>query len=282
MGWLAQVVGTGLVLLAMIDIYLTVLYPRGGKGVLSVPLSRGLWRIFRLSGRIKSKNRDRLLSYIGPTLLVATVALWVSLLIVGFAFIVLPALGSEIQMETGATRTDFVTALYYSGYSLTTLGTGELTPKTSTYRLLMILEAVLGFSVLSMTLTFFGSVYTQLIQRNVFALSLHHRTAKTADAAELLARLGSGGKFDSSARQDISNMAQSLLNLLESHHSYPILGYFRWQETYYAVSRMTFLLMEVVTLIRSALNVRKLLCICTFHGSSRVRGGWNAILDGVG
>jgi hypothetical protein len=62
MGWLAQVVGTGLVLLAMIDIYLTVLYPRGRKGAISVPLSREIWQIFRLSARIKPKNCDRLLS----------------------------------------------------------------------------------------------------------------------------------------------------------------------------------------------------------------------------
>ena len=39
MGWFVQVVGTGLVLLAIADIYLTVLYPRGGRGVVSVPLN---------------------------------------------------------------------------------------------------------------------------------------------------------------------------------------------------------------------------------------------------
>lgn len=130
-------------------------------------------------------------------------------------------------METGSTPTDFVTAIYYSGYTLTTLGTGELTPQTSTYRLIMILEAVLGFSVLTMTLTYFESVYSHPIERNTFALSLHHRTARTADAAELLASIGSSEDFDSSVRQDISNMAQKLLNILESHHSYPTLGYFR-------------------------------------------------------
>jgi hypothetical protein len=45
---------------------------------------------------------------------VATVAVWISLLIVGFALIFLPALENEIKMQTGATPTNFVTALYYS------------------------------------------------------------------------------------------------------------------------------------------------------------------------
>ena len=102
MGWLAQVVGTGLVLLAIADIYLTVLYPRGGRGVVSVPLNRGIWQIFRLSASFIPKSgvdaqrlrvRDRLLSYMGPTLLVATVAMWISLLILGFALIFWPAFG---------------------------------------------------------------------------------------------------------------------------------------------------------------------------------------------
>lgn len=102
MGWLAQVVGAGLVLLAIADIYLTVLYPRGGRGVVSVPLSRKIWQIFRLSASFIPKRsldaqrlrvRDRLLSYMGPTLLVTTVAMWISLLILGFALIFWPAFG---------------------------------------------------------------------------------------------------------------------------------------------------------------------------------------------
>ena len=93
MGWLAQVVGAGLVLLAIADIYLTVLYPRGGRGVVSVPLSRGIWQIFRLTASAIPKNRAQLLSYMGPTLLVATVAMWISLLILGFALIFWPAFG---------------------------------------------------------------------------------------------------------------------------------------------------------------------------------------------
>jgi hypothetical protein len=107
------------------------------------------------------------------------------------------------------------------------------------------------------------SVYSQLIQRNTFALNLYHRTGRTADAAEMLARFGTSGSFDSSTKQTIDNMAQSLLNILESHHSYPTLGYFRLQESYYAIARITFIIMDAVTLIKSALSkqeYRSLVC----------------------
>lgn len=256
MGWLAQVVGVGLVLLALVDIYSTVLYPGSRRSALSTLLSRGMWQLFRLAALMTPLSRNHLLSYNGPTLLVTNVAVWVFLLMSGFALIAWPELGSGVQASQGSTPTDFVTALYYSGYALTTLGTGDIMAKTGFFRLLMIVETVVGLSSLTLVLTYFQSVYSALIRRNTFALSLLHRTASTGDAAELLARLGARGDF-SSARQDIADMAKDLLNLLESDHTYPILNYFRLQETHYALPRMLLISMDTVSLIRSAINTEK-------------------------
>jgi len=256
MGWLWQVLGAGLVLIALADIYFTVLYPRSHAGVLNATISRAVWQLFRLASNSKPLSRAPLLSYIGPTLLVAIVVVWVSLLINGFALIVWPALGSEIQASQGETPRNFATAVYYSGYALTTLGTGDIVPKTGFYRLLMILETVIGLSSLTLTLTYFQSVYSALIRRNTFALRLQHRTLGTADAAELLARLGAKEDF-AGARADIADMAKDLLNLLESDHTYPILHYFRFQEAYYALPRMLLIAMDTVSLIKSALDSEK-------------------------
>jgi hypothetical protein len=134
-----------------------------------------------------------------------------------------------------------------------TLGTGDIVPQTAFYRVLMVLEAAVGFSVLTMTLTYVLSVYSALIRRNTFALNLQHRTVSTGDAAQLLARLGPGGDFGG-ARQDLADMASDLLNLLESHHFYSVLHYFRFREPYYALPRMVLVTIETVTLIKSTLD----------------------------
>lgn len=252
MGWLWLAVGCALVLVTLADVYLTVLYP-GSSGPISGPLEKGAWRVLRRLALWVSSGRDRLLSFAAPTLLVLTVALWASLLVVGFALLAWPALSTGIQASRGPTPTDFVTALYFSGYSLTTLGTGDLVPKTSAYRLLMVLEAGVGFSVLTLTLTYYLSVYNALTSRNTFALSLHHSTGGTADAAEMLARLGPRGRFGS-ARQDLSTMGNELLGLLQSHHSYPILRYFRFRQSYYALPRIALVAMDTATLVRAALD----------------------------
>ena len=188
-----QLVGAGLVLVALVDIFLAVLYARSGASLLSDRLNKVAWRLFRgvalaLPG---AKGRGRLLAYAGPSLLILSITLWVVLLLVGFALIVHPALGSAIRSTSDPTSTDFATALYYAGFSLTTLGTGDIVPFTGFQRLLTVLMAGVGFSVLTLSLTFLTSVYSALVRRNTFALGLHHRTAGTADAGVLLAHLGS-------------------------------------------------------------------------------------------
>lgn len=256
MGWLMQAIGVGLVLIALIDIYLTVLYPRSNKGWVSVPLSKAVWLLFRRIARTRFWKCDSLLSYCGPTLLIIIVLVWILLPITGFALIVWPGLSSAIESSDNPTPANFATALFYSGCVFTTLGAGDVVPKTTFFRLLALVESALGFSIFTLTITYLLAVYTALAQRNIFALSLHHRTASQANAAEMLARLGTGGDFKN-ARDEIADMAKSLLTLLESHHSYPVVHYFRFQNAYYSIARITLLTMDTVTLIRSALPEQK-------------------------
>lgn len=253
---LVQVVGGGLVLVALLDIYLTVMYPTLDTRLVSLPLCQGIWQFFRLAARILPIKRDRLLSHCGPVTVIAIIVLWVSLLLFGFALISWPELGSSIKADQEGTPTDFVTALYYSGYALTTLGSGDILPKTGAHRLLILSQAAIGFSIFTLTITYILAVYSALAIRNTFALSLHYRTASTGDAVELLTRLGASGELNGT-HQEIADIARELINLLEAQHSYPVLLYFRFQQTLYAMPRILFLTLDTATLIKSALNCEK-------------------------
>ena len=251
MNWLTQTIGIGLIIIAAIDIFITVLYPRTGNSIVSLPLGRGIWQVFRWLARwLKS---DRLMAYCGSVVLVVVAIFWIALFIIGFALVVWSMLGEEIVASQGKTPTDFGTAIYYSGFNFTTLGIGDLVPQSTICRLLTILQAGLGFATFTVTLTYLLSVLNALTQRNLFALSLHHRTGTKGNAAELLLGWGTGGEFDN-AKQDITNMARNLLHLLESHHSYPILHYFRFHEAQYSLARMTLITMDTATLIKTALH----------------------------
>jgi hypothetical protein len=278
--WLLPVFGVGLVVVALSDISLTVLYARSGASLLSDRFHKGVWHLFRSSVRVLPRYRDRLLAYAGPSLLVLTVLLWVLLLLVGFALIVWPALGSAIQASSGGAATGFAAALYYAGFSLTTLGTGDVVPLSAPYRLLTVLMAAIGFSVLTLSLTFFTSVYSALVRRNTFALGLQHRTAGSADAAVLLSYLGPGGDF-SDARSELTVMAEELTNLYESHHFYPVLHYFRFQENVYALARIALLTLDTATLIRSALDERAYPSLVRSTSVAALWGGGMQLLEGV-
>ncbi len=281
MDWLAQGLGGALVAAVLLDIYFTVLHMRTGKGLIGVPVSKGVWRLFRRAALALPAGRDRLLAYAGPTILVAIVAVWLGLLVCGFALITWPALGTAIRASQGPTPTDFATALYYSGYGLTTLGTGDIIPTTAPYRLLLVLEAGVGFATFTTTLTYILSIYSALIRRNTFALSVQHRTGGTGDAAELLARLGAGGQFGGTSQQ-LAGLGENLLNLLESHHSYPILRYFRFREPHYALPRIALVAMDLATLIRSALDERAYAGLVRSAALAEVWGGGCQLLAELG
>lgn len=175
------------------------------------------------------------------------------MLLLGFALIVWVGLGTGIQAEQGETPTDFITALYYAGFSLSTLGIGDLAPQTASYRLLMVLKSMLGFSAVTLTISYTLAIYSNLTSRNAFALSLHHRTADTANSIELLARLAAANNTNN-LNQDISEIARNVMQILESNNSYPVLFFFRYRQKYYALSRIAYLTLDVATLIKSTLD----------------------------
>jgi len=253
MPWLSHLVGIAIILIILLDIFLTVLYPRSGKNTPSLLLSKGIWELFRRLGRLPVSNSPNLLSYCGPTLLIVVIVFWVCSLAVGFALLLWPALGQGIQASQGDTPTDFATALYYSGFTLTTLGVGDLVPKSGIWRVVTVLEAGIGFSIITATITYLLSVYSALNRRNTFALSLYHRSGHHADAVELLLGLRGYGQFEL-ATQEITDITRDLLFLLESHHAYPVLHYFRFREARYSMAQMALISLDLATLIKSALN----------------------------
>lgn len=162
-----------------------------------------------------------------------------------------PDLGTAFQFSgSRPTPRGFGTALYVAGFSLSTLGTGDLIATAPATRLLMAAQAFIGFGILTLTLTYVMSIYSALQRRNRFALTLHHLTGDTGDAAELLARIGLSAD-DAAGRQQLATFASGLDELYESHHFYPILHYFFFRDSHYAMARILYVLSDLVSLLRA-------------------------------
>lgn len=251
--WLEPLLGALLMLLVLLDVFLTVLYARAGAGLISRVHARWTWRLFLAVSKPFGRARGLFLSLVGPAILVTLVLLWAFLLAVGAALIIHPNLGASVRASSGETPTDFMAALYAGGSSISLVGASNFSPQTGGFRLLYLFNSIVGTAVTSLTLTYLMQVYNALQRRNKLGLNLELSSAETGDAAELIAGLGPEGKFDA-GYSDLSKMAGEVAGAKESHHFYPVLFYFRFNEPYYSMSRSSLIALDTVTLIKSALD----------------------------
>lgn len=252
-GWLEQAFGGLLILLIILDVFLTVLYARAGTGILSNLTARLMRRVFLLVSKPFGRHQGAILSFCGPVILVLLVIIWDFGLTLGAALVIHPALGASVVNTSGATPTDFITALQAGGGSTSIVGSGDFSPQTGAFRLFYLFASLVGTSLISLTLTYLMQVYTALRSRNTAALNFHLASAETGDAAELIAGLGPRGKFDG-GYSNLSELAIKATAAKEAHHFYPVLFYFRFREPHYSVSCFTLLALDSVTLIKAGLD----------------------------
>ena len=247
------VLGTVLVALALADVFSTVLVPGSGRGPVRRPLTRVVRWVFRQTRRLPARVRRRVLAYAGPVEVTATLLSWFALLLVGWAAIYHPALGGPVTAAQGPTDDSWGTALYFSGYNLTTLGLGDLVATTPAYRVLVVAEAATGFMAFTLAISYFVSVYGTLTGRNSFALALHDRSGGTGRGSAVVRALWDEGPV--AAALHLATMAADLRELVQTHSSYPVLRSFHYQREYDALPRMLLTCWETATLLRTSVDV---------------------------
>lgn len=171
MSILATLAGALLVLLTLGDIF-EVLFNPLGRGRASRVLVKLIWRAFRRLGR---DRRHSLLELAGPVAVVSVIGLWLALLVLGWALVYWPHLPNEFSLPanpdtSGAARA--VETLYFSMSTITTLGYGDITPTSEWLRVLAPLEAMLGFGLLTASLSWVISIYQVLRRQRSLAIEI--------------------------------------------------------------------------------------------------------------
>jgi hypothetical protein len=248
-----QLAGAVVMVLTLLDIFLTVLYARAGTELFSPVVSRAIWFVFRLVSRPFGRNRGRVMSFCGPVILVALIFVWAACLALGSGLIIHPHLGEGIRTSEDPTPRDFMSALYAGATSLALTGSSDFKPQSGVFQALYMFNSLVGMSVMSLVLTYVMQIYNALKSRNALGLAIHTLSGNTADAAELIAGLGPHGQFNS-GYNNLSTLASNAVTVKESHHFYPLLFYFRFREPYYSVSQTATVLFDTVSLLKSALR----------------------------
>jgi hypothetical protein len=253
MKMLEQLAGAVVLVVALTDVFLTILYARMDSGLVAMRYARGIERIWVWISRPFGRLRARFVSFCGPVTLLAVLGLWTGLLTLGSALVLHPALGHEVRSSGVVPSTDFLTALYVGGASISVVGSSGYSPETPFYRMFFLFNSAVGMAFISLVLTYLGQVYNALLRRNALALRIHGMSEAKGDGAELVCRLWPRGELGSGT-SELANIAAEMSAVKEAHHFYPLLMQFRFEEPFYSVSRMVSVSLDAMSLVMSSLD----------------------------
>ncbi len=260
--WASTAMGIGLLGLVALDIYRTILHSRGRSGPVTETLTRVVWRFVRGAAFRRSRlGRHRLLSHVGPLLLPLTVATLVATLILGYSLLYWPHLPAGFNVEERAQSPRAIEALYFSGITFTTLGYGDIAPRSTSMRLLALSEALTGFGFISLAVTYLVSLTAALERKRAVALSYYHQARQGADVAGLIIHHFVGGRFIG-LETIFARAARDLQALLESHIEHPLIHYFHPPHVHKSLPRILFLLLESCAVTRACLDSQAYAELC--------------------
>jgi hypothetical protein len=223
--------GMILIVVALVDAFEAVVLPR--RVTRALRLARlyylSAWAVWQRLARLlpAGRRRETCLSVFGPLSLLGLFAVWVLLLIAGFALIHV-GLGTPLQTQGTEGSADFFSYLYLSGVTFFTLGYGDVVPAAPLGRGLAVVEAGLGFGFLAIVIGYLPVLYQAVSSREVIISLFDARAGSPPSAAEFLLRLGP--KADGAALDAFLAEGERWgAELLASQLSFPVLGYYRSQ-----------------------------------------------------
>ncbi|KAB1139859.1 two pore domain potassium channel family protein [Streptomyces luteolifulvus] len=169
MKWLISLVGAGLVMIALRDLFHTLWHPTRHGG-LSRLVMTALWRLAR-----RLRARRRVVGLVGPLAMVTVVGMWAGTVILGWAIVYWPHMPGAFTFSPGskaAQEPAVLDSVYLSLVTVATLGLGDIAPGEGWLRLVSPLEALVGFALLTATVSWVLEIYPALSRRRVLAVRL--------------------------------------------------------------------------------------------------------------
>ncbi|HET9993831.1 MAG TPA: potassium channel family protein [Candidatus Acidoferrum sp.] len=184
----------------------------------------GAWR-FVICLVPQRKTREALLGFFGPISLLVLIGVWAVGLVFSFG---LMQYGAGSAVVTTGGQPSFATDFYLSGTTFFTLGLGDVVPRSTLARALVVTEAGFGFGFLAAIIGYLPFIYGSFSKREVNISLLDSRAGTPPTAGELLRRHAYPHGSEA-LRELLKDWELWSAELMESHLSYPVLAFFRSQ-----------------------------------------------------
>jgi hypothetical protein len=232
MEWLLVAVGVFLILVGLLDVFFTVLH-YDGYGFLSSRLYNKLFSAVRFLTRpLPRRYRALGLSMAAPLMVPVTITVWIFLVSLGYALIYYAGMGGRtFSFSDAGLEPSFMEALYFSGVAVSTLGFGDITPTSSLYQAIVVSEALVGFGILTLAISYIIGVYEVLQRLGVLAAGLHHQAQDTDNPWTILAPHFQGSK-PVALESHLMELHRGLVEVYEGMRRYPIVYYYHSRRAY--------------------------------------------------
>src|ERR1700704_3172946 len=226
---IAFVAGCAIVVGILWDAFETLVLPRTPMRALRMTrlYYRATWWPWVTCARTLHSNnrRERVLAVYGPLSVIGLLTLWAATLVLGFALL---QWSQRERLLNFSGDPHFFDDLYMSATTLFTFGLGDLMPKGRGGRLLVVAEASSSLMLLAMVFAYLSILYQSFSRREVGVTMLDAWAGSPPSATEILRRMATGGGI-SDLDRFFADWERWCSDILESHLSYPAIGYFRSQ-----------------------------------------------------
>src|SRR5438309_3045717 len=221
--WLQLAAGVILVWLVFRDLFTAVVVPRPARGRFRpTRIFIGFtWLVWRWIGTRWSRSvpREDMLGAYGPMLVIMLLGGWFLGLVFGYGLIV------------NAVREQLVPVPENPGISLYAaaglmVGLADFTPEGWLMRLVAVVEAVTGLSLVAVVISLLFSLYGSFQRREVLTITLDALAGAPPSGVVLLENSLRNGMLDH-LDETFDEWKLWSAEVLESHLAYPILAYFR-------------------------------------------------------
>lgn len=232
MEWLLALAGVLVILVGLLDVFFTVLH-YDGSGFLSSRLYNGLFDVVRLVTRPLPRTYRALgLSMAAPLMVPATITVWIFLVSSGYALAYYAGMdGRTFSFSSSGLAPSFLEALYFSGVTIATLGLGDVTPLSGLYQVVAVSEALIGFGILTLAITYVIGVYEVLQKLGVVSAGLYHQAQDTEDPLSILVPHFPDGQHRG-LDTHLMSLHRDLVEVYEGIRRYPLVYYYHSRRAY--------------------------------------------------
>ncbi|WP_080146012.1 ion channel [Marinilactibacillus piezotolerans] len=218
MNWLLYIIGFVIIIFTIVDLIWTTLWVDGGAGPLSKGLANTIWKFFNKLGQKNPEYFD----FIGPVTLTMTLISWSVLIWLGFAIFFSGDPTSITNTSSPDSPIRWYEQLYYTGFTLFTLGVGDYSPKAGFWQIVTTLNSAIGILFLTLCASYIISVIDSVVQKRSLATSI---SSLGKNCVEIVENTWNGRDFHN-IDLVLVDVSAKISALTQQHHAYPLLHFY--------------------------------------------------------